>query len=67
MYIVLGVDLEDIVMCSATGGEGGEGVNFWLSVITALQALGVEDIFIACIKYAGMFVRNALEFFQDEE
>jgi len=30
-------------------GDGGEGANFWLSVVTDLQARGVEDIFIACI------------------
>jgi putative transposase len=30
-------------------GDGGEGANFWLSVISDLQARGVEDIFIACI------------------
>jgi putative transposase len=29
--------------------DGGEGANFWLSVVTDLQARGVEDIFIACI------------------
>lgn len=30
-------------------GDGAEGANFWLSVISDLQARGVEDIFIACI------------------
>ena len=30
-------------------GEGAEGANFWLSVVTDLQNRGVEDIFIACI------------------
>ena len=30
-------------------GDGGEGANFWLSVVTDLQNRGVEDIFIACI------------------
>jgi putative transposase len=30
-------------------GDGAEGANFWLSVVTDLQTRGVEDIFIACI------------------
>ncbi|MBT7783671.1 MAG: IS256 family transposase [Anaerolineae bacterium] len=30
-------------------GEGGEGANFWLSVITDLQNRGVEDVFIAAV------------------
>jgi len=50
VYIVLGVDLEghrDVL--GHWVGDGAEGANFWLSVITDLQARGVEDIFIACI------------------
>jgi putative transposase len=49
-YIVLGVDLEghrDVL--GHWVGDGAEGANFWLSVVTDLQARGVEDIFIACI------------------
>ena len=30
-------------------GDGGEGANFWLTVITDLQTRGVEDIFIASV------------------
>lgn len=50
VYIVLGVDLEgqrDVL--GHWVGEGGEGANFWLSVVSDLQARGVEDIFIACV------------------
>ncbi len=50
VYIVLGVDLDghrDVL--GHWLGDGAEGANFWLSVITDLQARGVEDIFIACI------------------
>src|SRR5215217_5372241 len=50
VYIVLGVDLEghrDVL--GHWIGDGAEGANFWLSVLTDLQARGVEDIFIACI------------------
>jgi putative transposase len=50
VYTVLGVDLEghkDVL--GHWVGDGGEGANFWLSVVTDLQARGVEDIFIACI------------------
>lgn len=50
IYIVLGVDLEggrDVL--GHWVGDGAEGANFWLSVVTDLQARGVEDIFIACI------------------
>lgn len=50
VYNVLGVDLEgrkDIL--GHWVGNGGEGSNFWLSVVKDLQARGVKDIFIACI------------------
>jgi transposase-like protein len=30
-------------------GDGSEWANFWLSVVTNLQARGVEDIFIASV------------------
>ncbi len=30
-------------------GDGAEGANFWLSVLTDLQSRGVEDILIACV------------------
>jgi len=49
-YVVLGVDLDgqrDVL--GHWLGDGGEGANFWLSVVSDLQARGVEDIFIACI------------------
>jgi putative transposase len=48
--IVLGVDVDgqrDVL--GHWVGDGGEGANFWLSVVTDLQTRGVEDIFIACI------------------
>lgn len=50
IYNVLGVDLEgkrDIL--GHWIGDGGEGANFWLSVITDLQTRGVEDVFIAAV------------------
>lgn len=50
VYNVLGVDLEgkrDIL--GHWIGEGGEGANFWLSVITDLQNRGVRDVFIAAV------------------
>ena len=50
VYIVLGVDVDgqrDVL--GHWVGDGGEGANFWLSVVTELQSRGVEDIFIACI------------------
>jgi len=50
VYVVLGVDLEghrDVL--GHWIGDGGEGANFWLSVITDLQARGVKDILIACM------------------
>jgi putative transposase len=50
VYIILGVDLaghRDVL--GHWLGDGAEGANFWLNVITDLQARGVEDIFIACI------------------
>ncbi len=50
VYIVLGVDLagkKDVM--GHWIGDGAEGANFWLGVVSDLQARGVEDIFIACI------------------
>lgn len=50
VYIVLGVDLEgqrDVL--GHWVGDGAEGANFWLSVVTDLQARGVQDIFLACV------------------
>ena len=50
VYVVLGIDLEgqrDIL--GHWVGDGGEGANFWLSVVTDLQSRGVQDVFIACI------------------
>jgi putative transposase len=50
LYTVLGVDLDghrDVL--GHWVGDGGEGANFWLSVISDLQTRGVEDILIACV------------------
>ena len=50
VYNVLGVDLDG--HREPLGhwiGDGGEGANFWLSVVTDLQMRGVQDIFIAAI------------------
>ena len=50
VYVCLGVDLEgkkDIL--GHWIGEGGEGANFWLSVVSDLQNRGVKDILISCV------------------
>lgn len=50
VYIVMGVDLEghkDIL--GHWVGEGAEGANFWLSVLSDLQSRGVQDVLIACV------------------
>lgn len=50
VYIVLGIDLDgqrDVL--GHWIGDGAEGANFWLSVVTDLQARGVTDIFLACV------------------
>ncbi len=50
VYNVLGVDMEghrDIL--GHWIGDGAEGANFWLSVLTDLQNRGVTDIFLACV------------------
>ena len=50
VYNVLGVDMEghrDIL--GHWIGDGAEGANFWLSVLTDLQNRGVADIFLACV------------------
>jgi transposase-like protein len=49
-YNVLGVDLDGHrEILGHWIGDGAEGANFWLSVITDLQNRGVEDVFIAAI------------------
>lgn len=48
VYVVLAVNLQgqrDVL--GQWVSEGGEGANFWLSVLTDLQNRGVQDIFIA--------------------
>jgi putative transposase len=50
VYIVLGVDLDgqrDVL--GHWVGDGAEGANFWLSVVSDLHSRGVQDILIACI------------------
>jgi transposase-like protein len=50
VYNVLGVDLDG--HREPLGhwiGDGGEGANFWLSVVTDLQTRGVQDIFMAAV------------------
>ena len=50
VYVVLGVNTQgyrDIL--GHWIGEGGEGANFWLSVVTDLQSRGVQDVFISCV------------------
>jgi transposase-like protein len=50
VYNVLGVDLEGHrEILGHWIGDGAEGANFWLTVITDLQNRGVEDVFIASI------------------
>jgi putative transposase len=50
VYNVLGVDLEGKrEVLGHWIGEGGEGANFWLSVISELQNRGVQDIYIASV------------------
>lgn len=50
VYIVLAVDTDgrkDVL--GIWVGDGGEGANFWLNVLTELQNRGVNDILIACV------------------
>ena len=50
VYVVMGIDLEghrDVL--GHRVGYGSEGATFWLSVLSDLQARGVEDVYIACI------------------
>jgi putative transposase len=50
VYNVLGVDLDGHrEILGHWVGDGGEGANFWLSVVTDLQNRGVQDVFIAAI------------------
>ncbi len=50
VYNVLGIDLEGHKEVFGHWiGDGGEGANFWLSVITDIQNRGVKDVFIASV------------------
>jgi len=50
VYNVLGINLEGHKeVLGHWIGDGGEGANFWLSVITDLQNRGVQDVFIASV------------------
>ncbi len=50
VYNVLGVDLDgQREILGHWVGEGGEGANFWLSVVTDLQNRGVQDVLLASI------------------
>ena len=61
VYIALAVDTDghkDVL--GNWVGDGGEGANFWLNVLTDLQSRGVEDILIACVDGLTGF-SNAIE------
>jgi transposase-like protein len=50
VYNVLGIDLDGHrEILGHWIGDGAEGSNFWLSVITDIQNRGVQDIFLAAI------------------
>ena len=50
VYNVLGVDPEGHrEILGHWIGDGGEGANFWLSVLTDLQNRGVQDVFLAAV------------------
>lgn len=50
VYNVLGVDLDGHrEVLGHWIGDGAEGANFWLSVITDLQNRGVQDVFLAAV------------------
>ncbi len=64
IYIVLGADLDghrDVL--GHWVGEIGESANFWLSVVTDLQARGVKDIIIACMDGLSGFKEAGLAVF----
>ncbi|MEZ4540945.1 MAG: IS256 family transposase [Chloroflexota bacterium] len=50
VYVVLGVAMDghrDVL--GHWVGDGSEGANFWLSVVSDLEARGVKDVFIASV------------------
>lgn len=50
VYVVLGIDLNGHrYVLGHWVGYGSEGSNFWLTVLSDLQARGVEDVYIACV------------------
>ena len=49
IYVALGVTLDGTKDVLGLWLSETEGAKFWLSVLTELEARGVEDIFIACV------------------
>jgi len=49
VYMILGVRLDGKKEILGLYLSGNEGANFWLSVLTDLQARGIEDILIASV------------------
>lgn len=50
IYIALAIDTEGKKqVLGHWAGDGGEGANFWLSVVSDLKNRGVEDILIVCV------------------
>jgi putative transposase len=50
VHVVLGVDLDgqrDVL--GHWVGDGAEGANYWLKVLSDLQNRGVQDVLIACV------------------
>jgi len=59
VYAVLGIDLESgRGVLGHWGGDGAEGANFWLSVVTDSQAHGVDGIFTTCCSRADRLQRG---------
>lgn len=50
IYIALAIDMEGKKqVLGHWAGDGAEGANFWLSVVSDLKNRGVEDILIVCV------------------
>jgi putative transposase len=49
VYLVIGVNLQGLKEVLGIWIAETEGAKFWLSIVTELQARGVEDVFIACV------------------
>ena len=60
VYLALGVNMDGHKDLLGSWVSENEGAKFWLSVLTELKSLGVQDILIACVDGLKGFLKPLL-------